>query len=851
MRMFFSMLLLIRSGAELFAFLSRSRLLRFCCLRWRMLLSVFTLLSGLSPSVQALDTITLQLKWSHAFQFAGYYAAKEKGFYREAGLDVLFQEMRPGDDPLKIVIEGKAQYGVGNSSLLLARQLGQPVVVLASIFQHSPVIIIARKTAVTQGVHDLVGMRMMFEPQSGELLAYLSQEGVPLDRITHIPYSFRPQDLMDGKVDAISAYVTSEPYFLDRAGFAYHAYTPRSAGIDFYGDNLFTTEQELSTYPERVKAFRAASLRGWNYAMAHPEEIVDLILSKYSQEHPREYYLFEARKMASLLRNDLVEIGYMSPGRWRHIADTYADIGMLPRDFPLEGFLFEINPERDLTWFYLIGALLVSVSLIALYTLRTNHRLARILLANEKVQQALLLSEQRHRLLADNASDVIWTMDLEGRFTYVSPSVEKLRGYTSSEVMRQSLQEALIPESAAVAMEGLGKSIAAVKAGKPVPEFRGELQQPCKDGSIVWTEVTTSGMQNAAGEFVGILGVTRDISERKLMEERVRQLAFHDPLTRLPNRRLLSDRLAQAMSASKRNGLYGALMFIDLDNFKPLNDTHGHGVGDLLLIEAASRLKSCVREMDTVARFGGDEFVVMILELAVDRVESAAQAFLVAEKIREALSESYVLTIRNEEAPDASVEHNCTASIGLTLFTGHENSQEAVLDCADAAMYHAKDAGRNRVHGSFEALQQSDNDESLAEGFVKLAWHPAYECGHPLIDEQHRTLFVDANKLLTAILSGFSTVKVSELIDVLIRDVIQHFEDEEAILEKSGFPNVKEHALIHRQLVESAVVLVGRFHAGSLAIGDVFEFLANDVVARHMLGADREFFPYLGNSAEE
>lgn len=119
-------------------------------------------------------------KWSHAFQFAGYYAAKEKGFYREAGLDVLFQEMRPGDDPLKIVIEGKAQYGVGNSSLLLARQLGQPVVVLASIFQHSPVIIIARKTAVTQGVHDLVGMRMMFEPQSGELLAYLSQEGVPL-----------------------------------------------------------------------------------------------------------------------------------------------------------------------------------------------------------------------------------------------------------------------------------------------------------------------------------------------------------------------------------------------------------------------------------------------------------------------------------------------------------------------------------------------------------------------------------------------------------------------------------------------------------------------------------------------
>ena len=253
-------------------------------------------LSGLSRNVRALDSVTLQLKWGHGFQFAGYYAAQEKGYYREAGLDVALEEAKPGDDSLRSVLSGKAQYGVGNSSLLLARRSGHPVVVLATIFQHSPLVLIAPRHGPTQGVHDLIGKRLMIEPQSDELMAYLLQEGISPEQISRVEHGFNPQDLVDGKVDAISAYVTNEPYFLEQAGFAYYAYTPRSVGIDFYGDNLFTTEWELKRYPQRVSAFREASLRGWTYAMSHPEEIVDLILAKYSKQHPREFYLFEAQR---------------------------------------------------------------------------------------------------------------------------------------------------------------------------------------------------------------------------------------------------------------------------------------------------------------------------------------------------------------------------------------------------------------------------------------------------------------------------------------------------------------------------------------------------------------------------
>jgi diguanylate cyclase (GGDEF)-like protein len=177
----------------------------------------------------------------------------------------------------------------------------------------------------------------------------------------------------------------------------------------------------------------------------------------------------------------------------------------------------------------------------------------------------------------------------------------------------------------------------------------------------------------------------------------VRQLAFHDPLTRLPNRRLLNDRLGQTMASSKRRGRHCALMFLDLDDFKLLNDTHGHVVGDLLLMEAADRLKSCVRGIDTVARFGGDEFVVMLGDLDADRGEADSQARSVAEKIRIALAEPYLLTIEREGMAVKTIAHHCTVSIGVALFINHAASQADILKWADTAMYQAKDAGGNSI----------------------------------------------------------------------------------------------------------------------------------------------------------
>ncbi len=218
-----------------------------------------------------------------------------------------------------------------------------------------------------------------------------------------------------------------------------------------------------------------------------------------------------------------------------------------------------------------------------------------------------------------------------------------------------------------------------------------------KLGRVVYTHLTVSCQRNPEGSVDYVIASVADITDRKLMEDQVRQLAFYDTLTRLPNRRVLDDRLAQAMAASKRSGCYGALLFLDLDNFKPLNDLHGHDAGDLLLIEVGRRLGHCVREVDTVVRFGGDEFVVLLNELDADKAESVTQATRVAEKIRTTLAEPYHLNILHQDHSGISMSHRCTATIGVTLFSGHDATKEDILKFADIAMYRAKADGRNLI----------------------------------------------------------------------------------------------------------------------------------------------------------
>ena len=377
-------------GVRLFLSIAKPEHAR-CSIFLRLLLpALMYVFCAVSP-VHALENVTLQLKWLHQFQFAGYYAAQQKGYYRDAGLDVTIVPATPGKDPVLDVIGGKAQYGVGTSSLLLLRNAGKPVVVLGVIFQHSPFILVTREQSANQTVHDLVGKRLMLEPQSEELVAYLKQEGMPLDKMKLIDHSYNLKDLIEGKVDVVSGYITDDPDVLERANFPYHAYTPRAAGIDFYGDNLFTTDNELKNHPARARAFREASLKGWQYALQHPDEIIDLIISSYAPQSDRAHLKYEAEQIRQLIQPNLVEIGYMHTGRWQHIADTYTGLGMLPKGVDLATFMFDAHPHKNLSYFYGMGYLLLTLAvlIIAGWLFKTSRNLKN---SEEKFSKAFVHS---------------------------------------------------------------------------------------------------------------------------------------------------------------------------------------------------------------------------------------------------------------------------------------------------------------------------------------------------------------------------------------------------------------------------------------------------------------------------
>jgi len=322
-----------------------------------------------------------------------------------------------------------------------------------------------------------------------------------------------------------------------------------------------------------------------------------------------------------------------------------------------------------------------------------SHVVLSDITEHKRTEEALREQKEFFHLIAENIGDFIAVLDLDGRRLYNSPSYAQFFG--SADDLRGTDSFAEIHPEDLERVKQVFRETVQTGRGRQI-DYRFLMA----DGSIREMESRGSVIRDGEGRITRVVVVSHDITERKQTEEHVRQLAFYDPLTKLPNRRLLNDRLNQTMAASMRNERYAAVIFLDLDNFKPLNDTHGHEVGDLLLIEAADRLKACVREMDTVARFGGDEFVVMINELEVNKAESTAQAGIIAEKIRTALAEPYFLTVAQEGKIETTVEHHCSASIGVTLFIDHQASPDDIIKQADAAMYRAKKAGRNSIRFS-------------------------------------------------------------------------------------------------------------------------------------------------------
>jgi diguanylate cyclase (GGDEF)-like protein/PAS domain S-box-containing protein len=317
-------------------------------------------------------------------------------------------------------------------------------------------------------------------------------------------------------------------------------------------------------------------------------------------------------------------------------------------------------------------------------------------------------AEEKLRIasIAFETQEAIVVTDAQARIISVNKSFERLTGYSAAEAIGQNPR---ILQSGRHGPEFYSKLWASLNEHGT---WSGEMWDKRKDGTVYPKWLTITSVRDEAGEITHYVAIFMDISERKRAEEEIQRLAFYDTLTELPNRRLLMDRLIQSLIASERSGSYGALLFMDMDNFKILNDTQGHDVGDMLLIEVANRLKSSVRESDTVARLGGDEFVVILQGLGSSELLAANQAEDVAEKIVAALGESYLL---------GAHEHHSSVSIGVGLFHGRQVTVDELLKRADTAMYQAKSAGRNAVRFFETDMQKSVESRAMLEKDLRQA----------------------------------------------------------------------------------------------------------------------------------
>ncbi|MBN2816447.1 MAG: ABC transporter substrate-binding protein [Campylobacterales bacterium] len=859
--------------------------------------------------------ISVQLNWKHQFQFAGFYIAKERGLYAQAGFDVTLLEFQPKDDIVQKVLDGKVTYGVGYPGIIYDKLQQKKIVLLAALLQRSPHVLVSMKSSDIRSVKDFKNKKIMISKHGAETIAFLTMlksQGVSMSDMQRIEASFNIDDLINGKVDLFGAYQSNEPYELELKGQKYDIWDPKDYGFTFYEDLLFTSQKELNEHPERVEEFLLATLEGFEYAYAHPEETAELILKKYNTQHrTKEALLFEAKKLKELAYMSGVAFGDIDASKIQRIVDIYNILGYGKEKLKIEELVYKRKQYLALTreekrylykkktitmcvdpsWMPFekiqdgkhIGmsadyfALLQKMLPVPFKLLPSKNWEESIVLAKERkcdIMSLVMSTPEREKYL--NFTDsylqipLVLATKTDAPFVAEISSLEGKRvgiakGYAFLELLRneypnldiievESLQDGLgkvtkgeiygyigtlatigyafqknftgelkiagkfdgswnlgigVRNDSPILFNILQKAVRAVDEkqktkiindwlaikydksvdyrsvgmvigismiivmlismfylrerkhkkvlqvnktllesivdnipdpmffksktgilenvntafaqtilhmskeqiiGKKLEDFseflpkefieleiehdklifKGDEAQEYDielkliDGNTKEFRVSKNMLSFNSSDSLGYIAIMHDITVQKLKERKLEELAYLDPLTKLHNRRYFFTMAKQLFSIAKRNNESMSVLSLDIDNFKRINDTYGHDVGDKVLVAVADLFKGCSRTSDLVARFGGEEFVALMPKTDVYGIE------IVAEKIRIAI-ENFYITENNELI-------HFTVSIGVSeIKITEEEDLNLALKRADIALYRAKSKGKNRV----------------------------------------------------------------------------------------------------------------------------------------------------------
>ena len=729
------------------------------------------------------EKVTLQLLWKNQFEFAGYYVAKEKGFYKEAGLDVELLEYHNGIDIVKNVLNAKSDFGIAYSDVVLEDP--EKIVLLGALLQSSAHVLISLKSSGIKRIEDFKGKRIMISRsarRSAAFIAMLHSKKVSLDDMQIIKPSYDINALVKNEADLVTSYVSNEVYTLEKEGIKYNVWNPNDYGFDLYNDILFTSKKELREHPKRVEAFKRASLRGWQYAFEHMDEAIDIILKKYNTQHrSRDALVYEAKTLKKLSEYGSKNFFTIDVHKLQRVRDIYNILGLVTKQesiTKLKDMLYCEPTANELTQqekAYLQKKKVITmcvdpdwmpfesykdgkyVGMSADYFQhfkkfigpQTEIQIVPTKNWNESLEFArerkcdilslLMKTPERSKYLnftkpylkipivMATRMDAPFTADFH---TLRGKRLALVKGYAFIEILRKQY-----PNVEIVEVKNLQDGLDKVAQGKVYgyvgslatigyafqKQYTGELKIAGKfDGTWdlgvgvrdddpllldIFNKAVASvdasqrtqilnhwlsiryekGVDYALLEkIVALFGVILLIVgyfyfKLKKLKGKLEELSLRDPLSNLYNRRYFNKISEAAFTLFQRNGQAFSIVMLDIDDFKKVNDTYGHKVGDNVIVSVAKVLQEQSRESDIVSRYGGEEFIILL------RDTTLKGAKVLAEKIRTKIEKLHVDNV------------HITVSLGAAEVKKSDKSVEDVIKRADDALYVAKAQGKNQL----------------------------------------------------------------------------------------------------------------------------------------------------------
>lgn len=647
----------------------------------RHLFVVFMLLTSYQTKAfddfDELTSVTLQLDTQHQFSHAGFYVAIDQGYYKKHGLAVTIKEGSTENfSPLKPLSLNTAQFAIAGSSVVSHLEESPRFRVLATIEQFSPWVLLTNPNIT---IESLKNQSIAISHQAIEIHTMLKAAG--LDKSDYRAIESNDITLFNNNdVSAIAVKITQLPHITEKFTKPYELINSRSLGLNFYGASIISTQSYLSLHTTQAEQFKNATLQGWQYALKNPQYTAKLIKTSYNDTLSINSLLVELRQLTYLMQPNLIEIGASSSMRWQKIV---ASMGLSNNAINSNEIVFEPSQtgyilSHPAVWFF-VCVLLVFVFIPVIVLWHSKRHATKEM----RLMNSILKTQQQASI------DGILTFNAQGKLVSANNQLKQLWGLNDTQLVDIDNWHVLYAMTKKVS--NAKEFLTSVRAHNADNNMQSFSEIHLRDGRTF--ERFSAPLFDEHKTFVGRFWSFRDITQRKLAEENIWLQANFDSLTDLPNRLMFKERLIFEVKKTARSGKKVALLFLDLDRFKEINDSMGHDVGDKLLIEVATRLKKCVRDIDMVARLGGDEFTIILSDLeditVIDRI---------AHSILAALATPFLLS---------GQPHYISTSIGVTFSPNDGIDDVQLLKNADQAMYHAKEQGRNNVQYFTQELQSN------------------------------------------------------------------------------------------------------------------------------------------------